>query len=58
VNAAGRAEHQAGRATPAQEAAFTIATGVNYREEVVDLGFEPHHCSERFILFFNVDEPL
>jgi len=42
---------QAG-ATPAQEAAFIIAASVDYLEEVVDLGFDPDDCAERFSFFF------
>ncbi|WP_276258889.1 methylmalonyl-CoA mutase family protein [Haloglomus litoreum] len=57
VSLTGQNIQQAG-ATPAQEAAFTIAAGIEYLEEAVDLGFDPDDCAERFTFFFNVSMNL
>lgn len=53
VSLTGQNIQQAG-ATPAQEAAFTIAAGIEYLGDAVELGFDPDDCAERFTFFFNV----
>lgn len=53
VSLTGQNIQQAG-ATPAQEAAFTIAAGIEYLGEAEDLGFDADDVAERFTFFFNV----
>jgi methylmalonyl-CoA mutase N-terminal domain/subunit len=53
VSLTGQNIQQAG-ATPAQEAAFTIAAGIEYLNETEELGFDPDDIAKRFTFFFNV----
>jgi methylmalonyl-CoA mutase N-terminal domain/subunit len=57
VSLTGQNIQQAG-ANPAQEAAFTIAAGIEYLAEAEDLGFDADDCAERFTFFFNVSSNI
>jgi hypothetical protein len=57
VSLTGQNIQQAG-ATPAQEAAFTIAASIDYLEEAVDLGIRPGRLCRAVHLLQRLDEPL